>query len=129
MINLAIEANSEFQKENKLVVITGGSLGSLKINKSTINALPYLKEVPKPDDLPHNWEQDWEEMGQVNSKPEIDYRAIEYEEQMPIVLNSADLIVSRAGGSITAEIIVGAPINTDTFLEPMEPSNLKQLTR
>ena len=49
-------------------------------------------------------------MGQVNSKPEIDYRAIEYEEQMPIVLNSADLIVSRAGGSITAEInLLGIP--------------------
>ena len=33
-------------------------------------------------------------MGKVNIDVDIDYRAIEYEEEMPVVLNSADLIVS-----------------------------------
>ena len=97
-------------EENKLVVITGGSLGSLKINKSILNALPDLKEVPNLTIYHIIGSRDWEEMGKVNIDVEIDYRAIEYEEQMPIVLNSADLIVSRAGGSITAEInLLGLP--------------------
>ena len=96
--------------ENKLVIITGGSLGSLKINKSILNALPYLEEVPNLAIYHIIGSRDWAEIGQLNRELEIDYRAIEYEEQMPLVLNSADLIVSRAGGSITAEInLLGLP--------------------
>lgn len=96
--------------ENKLVVVTGGSLGSLKINKSILNALPNLEEIPNLTIYHIIGTRDWKEMGQLNSEMKIDYRAVEYEEQMPIVLNSADLIVSRAGGSITAEInMLGLP--------------------
>ena len=97
-------------KENKLVVITGGSLGSLKINKSIVKALPDLEEVPNLTIYHIIGSRDWKEMGYLSSEMKIDYRAVEYEEQMPIVLNSADLIVSRAGGSITAEInLLGLP--------------------
>ena len=97
-------------EENKLVVITGGSLGSLKINQSILNALPDLKEIPNLTIYHIIGSRDWEKMGKVNIDVDIDYRAIEYEEEMPVVLNSADLIVSRAGGSITAEInLLGIP--------------------
>ena len=97
-------------EENKLIVITGGSLGSLKINESILNALPDLKEIPNLTIYHIIGSRDWEEMGKVNIDVDIDYRAIEYEEEMPVVLNSADLIVSRAGGSITAEInLLGIP--------------------
>ncbi len=97
-------------EENKLIVITGGSLGSFKINKSILNALPDLKEIPNLTIYHIIGSRDWEEMGKVNIDVDIDYRAIEYEEEMPVVLNSADLIVSRAGGSITAEInLLGIP--------------------
>ena len=96
--------------ENKLVVITGGSLGSLKINKSTLNALPNLEEIPNLTIYHIIGSRDWKEIAHLTPPIEIDYRAVEYEEQMPIVLNSADLIVSRAGGSITAEItLLGLP--------------------
>ena len=96
--------------ENKLVVITGGSLGSLKINKSILNALPNLEEIPNLTIYHIIGSRDWKEMVQLNLKLGIDYRTVEYEEQMPKVLNSADLIVSRAGGSITAEInLLGLP--------------------
>ena len=95
---------------NKLVVVTGGSLGSLKINKSILDALTTLSEVPNLTIYHIIGSRDWEELGQSTGELGIDYRAIEYEDQMPIVLNSADLIVSRAGGSITAEInLLGLP--------------------
>ena len=100
----------EIPLENKLVVVTGGSLGSLKINKSVLNALSSLEEVPNLTVYHIIGSRDWEELGKLTCDPVIDYRAIEYEEQMPTVLNSADLIVSRAGGSITAEIsLLGLP--------------------
>ncbi|MBC95492.1 undecaprenyldiphospho-muramoylpentapeptide beta-N-acetylglucosaminyltransferase [bacterium] len=96
--------------DNKLVVVTGGSLGSSKINKSILNALPNLEEIPKLTVYHIIGSRDWEELGQLNLEQKIDYRAIEYEEQMPMVLNSADLIISRAGGSIIAEInLLGLP--------------------
>ena len=63
-------------EENKLIVITGGSLGSLKINKSILNALPDLKEIPNLTIYHIIGSRDWEEMGKVNIDVDIDYLSL-----------------------------------------------------
>jgi undecaprenyldiphospho-muramoylpentapeptide beta-N-acetylglucosaminyltransferase len=96
--------------ENKVVVATGGSLGSTRINESIIGALVNLNQVANLTIYHIIGNRDWDKFKQPLSTHGIDYRAVEYEEQMPIVINSADLIISRAGGSITAEIkLIGIP--------------------
>lgn len=96
--------------ENKVVVATGGSLGSTRINESIIGALVNLKQVANLTIYHIIGSRDWDKFKQPLPTHGIDYRAVEYEEQMPIVINSADLIISRAGGSITAEIkLIGVP--------------------
>lgn len=95
---------------NKMVLVTGGSLGSLKINTSIIAALDIL-DIDVGLTIYHVvGSRDWEEMELPAGHEKIDYRAVEYEDRMPMVLNSADLVISRSGGSITAEIsVVGVP--------------------
>ena len=96
--------------ENKMVVVTGGSLGSTRINESVVGALVYLRQVTDLTIYHIVGSRDWAKFNEPLPSHGIDYRAVEYEDQMPIVINSADLIISRAGGSITAEIkLVGVP--------------------
>ncbi len=95
-----------------LLVITGGSLGALRVNKAAIAAARHWRD--RADITMHHvvGTRDWdvlagdrESIGGV-----IDYRPIEYEHDMPTVFAAADLVVARAGASTTAELaVVGVP--------------------
>jgi len=100
----------DIPNENLLVVVTGGSLGARRINEATINALRNLGEIEKLSVYHIVGRRDWEILDIPDQIESVDYKSIEYETDMPTVLNAADLIVSRAGGSITAEIsVIGIP--------------------
>ena len=102
----AIRNELGIPKENVLCVVTGGSLGARKINMALVGSIPHLKDV-EPITIYHIvGRRDWGEVlpFKVELTQFVDYRPVEYEYNMPSVLRAADLIISRAGGSITAEI-------------------------
>ena len=93
----------------RLVVVVSGSLGAARINRAAFEAA-------------HRWadrgdlavrhvvgRRDWRELAHLRpdlSDAALDYRAVEYEEDMPGVYAAADLIVGRAGASSVAELAV-----------------------
>ena len=98
--------------DKTLVVVTGGSLGALRINRATIAAAAAWAE--RDDVVIHHviGHRDWEELAADRDRigGVIDYRPVEYEHDMPTVFAAADLVVSRAGASTTAELaVVGLP--------------------
>jgi len=100
----------EIPEKNLLVVVTGGSLGARKINEAMIDAIYKLDGVKNLSVYHIIGERDWEILDIPEQLEAVDYKPIEYENNMPAVLNAADLIISRAGGSITAEIsVIGIP--------------------
>ena len=92
--------------DNILVVVTGGSLGAYRINMAIKDAVSFLEGTSGVTIYHVIGRRDWKEMsafeGSLNKS--VDYHPIEYEYDMPSVLRAADLVISRAGGSITAEI-------------------------
>ena len=95
-----------------LIVVTGGSLGALRINRAAIAAATTW--ASRDDVVIHHviGHRDWDELAGDREAigGVIDYRPVEYEHDMPTVFAAADLVVSRAGASTTAELaVVGLP--------------------
>ena len=98
--------------DQTLVVVTGGSLGALRINRATIATATAWSD--RSDVVIHHviGHRDWDELAADRAAIDgvVDYRPIEYEHDMPSVFAAADLVVSRAGASTTAELaVVGIP--------------------
>ncbi len=94
------------------VLITGGSLGALRINRAAIEAARRWSD--RSDIVIHHvvGARDWELLAADRGALEgtLDYRAVEYEAHMEHIFAAADLVVSRSGASITAELAaVGLP--------------------
>ena len=95
-----------------MVVVTGGSLGALRLNRATIAAATALSERADLTVYHVVGARDWDLLAPDRQRIDgpIDYRAIRYEDDMPTVFAAADVVVSRAGASTTAEIaVVGVP--------------------
>ncbi|WP_419841486.1 UDP-N-acetylglucosamine--N-acetylmuramyl-(pentapeptide) pyrophosphoryl-undecaprenol N-acetylglucosamine transferase [Candidatus Poriferisodalis sp.] len=105
-----------------VVVVFGGSLGSLRINRAVWASLPTLRDrdgvfvhhvvgkrdwlgrPPPPSPRPDGARvRDW-------------YRAVPFDEQLPIALAAADLAICRAGASTVAELAV---LGTPAVLVPL----------
>ncbi len=94
------------------LLVTGGSLGALRINHAAIAAA--RKWSGRSDIVVHHvvGARDWELLAEDRAAigGVLDYRAVEYEAQMDQMFAAADLVVSRSGASITAELAaVGVP--------------------
>ena len=87
-----------------VVVVFGGSLGSLRINEAVWQAasstqLPTIHHVVG--------RRDWEKV--PASLPNT-IRSLEYDENLPKAIAAADLVVCRPGGSTSAELaVLGVP--------------------
>ena len=97
--------------DRKVVGVFGGSLGSLRINRAVIEALP---EWHDRDDLAIHHvvgERDWQLISAETPLVErLHYQAVRYEDRMPLLYAAADLFVCRAGGNTVAELaVVGVP--------------------
>lgn len=89
----------------------GGSLGAGRINQATADASAAWS-VREDLSVRHVLgTRDWEDhVRPVAETDALEYRAIRYENDMPSVLASADLLLCRAGASTVAELTVtGAP--------------------
>lgn len=98
--------------DKTMVVVTGGSLGALRINRAAIEAATIWAD--RDDLVIHHviGHRDWDELAAARGRigGVVDYRPVEYEHDMPTAFAAADLVVSRAGASTTAEIaVVGLP--------------------
>ncbi len=103
--------------DTKAVVIFGGSLGSLRINTATWQALEQLGQGQPGQLFIYHvvGKRDWDELPQaardasrdpVKSTAKGIYRAVPYDDNLPVALAAADLVVCRAGASTIAELSV-----------------------
>jgi undecaprenyldiphospho-muramoylpentapeptide beta-N-acetylglucosaminyltransferase len=99
-----------FADDAKLVVVMGGSLGSVVLNKATEK---LVSEFDKPNmqksavlHIAGARYMDSVDLPAVIKRPDgsVKYQRIAYSEQMSDVYSSADLVVSRSGASTVAEI-------------------------
>ncbi|MBM35634.1 MAG: hypothetical protein CL460_00505 [Acidimicrobiaceae bacterium] len=87
-----------------VVVVFGGSLGSLRINQALWQAA-HTSELP----LIHHvvGHRDW---NQVPEGLPDTIKVLEYDDELPKAIAAADLVVCRPGGSTTAELaLLGVP--------------------
>ncbi len=99
-------------RQNRMIVVTGGSLGALKLNRAAIDAASRLVADGQTTLYHVVGKRDWESLAEdiVQLAAKSGYRAVSYENDMPSVLAAADLVISRAGASTTAELaVVGLP--------------------
>lgn len=89
-----------FSREKPLLMIIGGSLGSKFINKTVRNCLPELK---KNYNIVHICGKGNLDSSLLN---EEGYKQFEYlNEDLPHVMNAADLVISRAGANVIYELL------------------------
>lgn len=101
-----VQARTQGSEDGRMhLVIFGGSQGAKAINGAMVDALPYLTDLRDRLLITHQTgEQDRESVAQGYAKHKVraDVRPFLYD--MPLVLRSADLVVSRAGAMTIAEL-------------------------
>ncbi|MCL1913929.1 MAG: undecaprenyldiphospho-muramoylpentapeptide beta-N-acetylglucosaminyltransferase [Eubacteriaceae bacterium] len=106
LFNRGIARNSMGLEDDELLMLSfGGSLGARTINNAIAGALPFFAANPKFK-LVHitgRGQQYAEFMGDVGDIPK-NATIIEYSNDMPMLMNAADLVLSRSGASSVSEI-------------------------
>jgi UDP-N-acetylglucosamine--N-acetylmuramyl-(pentapeptide) pyrophosphoryl-undecaprenol N-acetylglucosamine transferase len=112
----------------RLLLVFGGSLGALRINRAVLDALPMWSA--RSDLLVHHviGSRDWDEL--VARVPDdlgqLQYRPVVYEDAMPVALAAADIAVCRAGASTCFEL---AAVGLPSILVPSPVVTADQQTR
>lgn len=86
------------------VLVFGGSLGALSINRATLDAVDAWRDR---DDLAVHHvigSRDWPRLDRPTDTGDLVYTAVEYEDDMPARLAEADLVVCRAGSGTCFEL-------------------------
>lgn len=96
----------------RLLLVFGGSLGALRINRAVLDALPAWRD--RSDLSVHHvvGARDWEQISVAapDDLGDLEYRSVRYEDDMPAALAAADLAVCRAGSGTCFELAaVGLP--------------------
>jgi UDP-N-acetylglucosamine--N-acetylmuramyl-(pentapeptide) pyrophosphoryl-undecaprenol N-acetylglucosamine transferase len=97
------------ERGRRLVLVFGGSLGALRINRATLDA---VRRWAGRRDLHVRHvigSRDWDEIGGAGSPlppgAALRYDAVEYDDDMPTALAAADLAVCRSGASTSFELL------------------------
>jgi len=112
----------------RLLLVFGGSLGALRINRAVLAALPAWAER---DDLSIHHvigARDWDELSLAVPRDlgRLEYRPVRYEDQMPAALAAADVAVCRSGSSTCFEL---AAVGLPAVLVPSPVVTADQQTR
>lgn len=93
----------------RLVLIFGGSLGALRVNRAAIEA---VRRWAGRSDLAVRHvvgARDWDEIAGGGSPlppgARLQYQAVEYDDDMPTSLAAADVVVCRSGASTSFELL------------------------
>lgn len=98
-------------KDAKVVAVSGGSLGSLRINRATLE-LARLWAGRGDVAIRHVvGSRDWPDVENISIPDEgLTYQRVEYEEDMVSFYGSADVALQRAGANTIAELaLAGVP--------------------
>jgi UDP-N-acetylglucosamine--N-acetylmuramyl-(pentapeptide) pyrophosphoryl-undecaprenol N-acetylglucosamine transferase len=92
--------------DRQLVLVVGGSLGALKLNRALIGALPAWAGRGDLAVRHVVGARDWEvvEAERPALAGALQYQALRYEDDMPGALTAADLVVCRSGSSTCFEL-------------------------
>lgn len=102
-------AKLDIEPGRRVVLIFGGSLGALRINRAALEAVGgwagrgdlHVRHVIGP--------RDWAELTAggppVPPGAPLRYQAVEYDDDMPTSLAAADLVVCRSGASTSFELL------------------------
>lgn len=86
------------------ILVFGGSLGALSINRATLAAVELWRD--RSDLAVHHaiGSRDWPTLERPADTGALVYEAVEYEDDMPARLAAADLVVCRAGSGTCFEL-------------------------
>jgi UDP-N-acetylglucosamine--N-acetylmuramyl-(pentapeptide) pyrophosphoryl-undecaprenol N-acetylglucosamine transferase len=94
----------------RLLLVVGGSLGSLRINEAVLSALPAWRD--RRDLSVHLvvGRRDWPALSTraPADTGQLESRLVEYEDDMPGALAAADLVLCRSGSSTCFELAAAA---------------------
>lgn len=89
-----------------LLLVFGGSLGALRLNRAVLDALPAWSD--RADLSVHHvvGSRDWEQISTEVPADlgHLEYRCVQYEDDMPAALAAADVAVCRSGSSTCFEL-------------------------
>ena len=92
-----------------VVLIFGGSLGALRINRAAVDAVRVWADRSDLHVRHVIGSRDWEEITAdgppVPPGAAVRYQAVEYDDDMPTALAAADLAVCRSGASTSFELL------------------------
>ena len=97
----------DIPEDAQMVLVFGGSLGAQRINQAMVEAAHELLQRPQVYIIHAAGPRDFDQIEAEAEKLRLDrerYRLYPYIKDMAEALNSADLVVSRAGASSVAEI-------------------------
>jgi undecaprenyldiphospho-muramoylpentapeptide beta-N-acetylglucosaminyltransferase len=95
----------------RLVLVTGGSLGALRINTAAVDAIDGWKDRADLAVRHIVGNRDWEVVRaeeQAGATGELQYLPVRYDDDMAGTLAAADVAVSRAGSSTCFELAAAA---------------------
>ncbi len=93
--------------EAAMVAVSGGSLGSLRINRATVELADLWAERTDVVIRHVVGSRDWDELHMAGSLPRsLVYQQVKYEEDMASLYSAADVAVQRAGANTVAELAV-----------------------
>lgn len=97
--------------KKRTLLIIGGSQGAKAINKTIINSLPGLEQFSDTLQVIHcTGEQDYDEVKSAYDRSRIDAYVCPFMSNIGLAYCMADLVISRAGAGIIAEITaIGLP--------------------
>lgn len=102
-------AKLDVEPGRRLVLVFGGSLGALRINRAAVDAARRWAGRADLHVRHVVGSRDWEEIaGQGRPVPPaapLRYEAIEYDDDMPTSLAAADVVVCRSGSSTSFELL------------------------
>jgi UDP-N-acetylglucosamine:LPS N-acetylglucosamine transferase len=111
-----------------LLLVVGGSLGALRINRAVLGALPRWTD--RSDLAVHHvvGDRDWELVTAdvPDDRGRLEYRAVRYEDDMPAAMAAADLALCRSGSSTCFEL---AAVGLPAILVPSPYVTADQQTR
>jgi UDP-N-acetylglucosamine--N-acetylmuramyl-(pentapeptide) pyrophosphoryl-undecaprenol N-acetylglucosamine transferase len=114
--------------DRRVVLVTGGSLGALRLNLATMEALERWRG--RTDLTVHHvvGRRDWDRISAMapTDLGGLDYRSVAYEDDMPTALAAADVAVGRAGSGTCFEL---AAVGLPAVLVPSPVVTADQQTR
>jgi undecaprenyldiphospho-muramoylpentapeptide beta-N-acetylglucosaminyltransferase len=108
---LAAKAKLGVASGRRLVLVTGGSLGALRINTATVDAIDAWKDRADLAVRHIVGNRDWDVVGaeaRAGATGELQYLPVPYDDDMAGTLAAADVAVSRAGSSTCFELAAAA---------------------